>query len=63
MAKIAPQTEMKTNSPGKIKKSAQGVLGVARDGVSILRPKPAPNFTQREAVAAIKKVLAARMSG
>ena len=49
---------------GKSKTVAAKVLGVTRDGVSILRPaSPATHFTSREIRQAISTVRAAQKAG
>lgn len=63
MTKTTLQTIGKKGANGAASKAAPAVLGVTSDGVRILRQRPGPNFTQREAAAAVRKVVAARLAG
>jgi len=63
MTKTTPQTIAKKGANGAASKTAPAVLGVTSDGVRILRQRPGPNFTQKEAFAAVRKVVAARLAG
>ena len=63
MTKTTPQTIMNKGVNGANSKADSAVLGVTGDGVRILRQRPGPNFTQKEAAAAVRKVVAARLAG
>jgi|GEM_PF-6652136 len=63
MTKTTIQPITKKGANGAASKADPAVLGVTGDGVRILKQRPGPNFTQKEAFDAVRKVVAARLAG